>query len=206
MPEYIAIEGILACGKTTLAQKLAERLGSHCLLEETEAHPFIAEFYRDPLAYTFETELGFALIHYHQLRRAEKQGTFSGSVVADFVITKDRLFAEMNLEGKQLRLFKGVFSYLSKRVPTPSAVIYLRASLPFIMGRIKKRGREMEMEVPAAYLRSLSDEYERFFAAKHKYPVLVLDAERYDFIRRPKDVESVVERLRQLRRGAGARS
>jgi deoxyadenosine/deoxycytidine kinase len=193
--EYVSVEGVVACGKTCLAELLAQSLGWSPLLEETEVHPFIAEFYRQPDAFVFETELGFALIHYHQLHKAKRDGLFSKGVVADFMFAKDRLFADINLSGHELELFNTVFTYLNERVRQPSAIIYLKASTPFLMERIRARGRPMEKGIEPAYLDRLGAAYDGFFSSYGASPVITLDAEQHDFLSSQSDVQLVVDEL-----------
>ena len=192
---YVAVEGVLGAGKTTVARILAERIGGHALLEDVEANPFLSEFYRAPKHFVLETELAFVLIHYHQLRKAECDGLFNGPVIGDFLFEKDRLFAEVNLSGEDRDMFLALYASLSPRVRRPSAVIYLTASTSFLMSRIRSRGREMELSVEEEYLSRLEGAYRHFFAGGCEIPVITVDAETHDFLSDPESIVSLEGRL-----------
>jgi deoxyguanosine kinase len=152
----IAIEGWIGAGKTTTATICSEHLGYELLLERTEAHPFLFNFYADPDRYAIETELGFVLIHYHQLHPLEP----SISRVSDFSPVKDLIYAEMNLSGVDSELFGRVYTSLSSRIRTPDLVIYLNLAIDELMRRIRERARSYEMYVPQSYIERLVNGYE----------------------------------------------
>ncbi|HOX05298.1 MAG TPA: deoxynucleoside kinase [Planctomycetota bacterium] len=199
MPSYVAIEGVMGSGKTTLARLVADRLSIQNLVETMDIHPFMKAFYADRAAYTLETELCCALIHYHQLNRAKREGVFEQHVIADFHLYKDMLFAVANMSGPELECFRQLYAFLESRVGTPSLLLYLRAPARFLSERMKRRGRTMEEGVPIEYLEHLSRVYDEYFAALKNVPVITLQAEKYDFLERPGDIEAVVNMLQ----GAG---
>jgi deoxyguanosine kinase len=153
---FIAIEGCIGAGKTITAQLCAQRLGYEVLLERTEGHPFLHDFYADPARYAIETELAFVLIHYHQLHAAES----SNRLIADFSPAKDLLFAEMNLSDRDRALFNRVYSDLVGRIEMPDFAIFLRLPIDELIRRIKERGRAYEMYMPRPYLEKLNTTYE----------------------------------------------
>jgi deoxyguanosine kinase len=175
---WIAAEGCIGTGKTTLARLLAEHHAATALLEETTKHPFIAEFYVDPQTYAFETEMNFVLIHYHQLRRAWNQGLFTHTVFSDFTFDKDLLFADLTLKDPdEHRLFSLTYEFLKQRLPRPDLLICLRARTEFLAERIRKRGREFEAKIPFDYLDCVNAKYNEFFDSYDQSEKVVFDAQ-----------------------------
>lgn len=149
---FFAIEGCIAAGKTTTAQHVSEALALPPLMEETEAHPFLADFYQAPERFALETEMGFVLLHYHQIHRLPSSDNF----VTDFSPVKDLVFGKMNLKGDDLDLFEHVYSSIASRIPKPDLAIYLDVPLEELLQRIKTRGRPYELAIPRSYLENLS--------------------------------------------------
>lgn len=147
---YIAIEGCIASGKSSTAGLLAEALGYAQVKEQTKQHPFIAQFYADPEQFAFETELAFALIHYHQLHQLQ-----DADIVADFSPAKDMVFAEMNLAGDELKMFVSLYEMLSRRVPQPDIAIFLDLPVEECRRRCIARGRPFEAGIKIEYLERL---------------------------------------------------
>jgi len=152
---FIAIEGCIAAGKSTTARLVAGSLGHHLLLEETEHHPFLCDFYSDPARYALETELTFVLLHYHQLSHYCGQQSF----VTDFSPVKDLVFARMNLHGDDLAIFESLYSRLAGRLCRPRLTIYLDLPVDVLMARILERGRPYELAIPRTYIEHLSQCY-----------------------------------------------
>lgn len=153
---FLAIEGCIAAGKTTTALAVSEALAFPALMEETEAHPFLADFYRAPEQFALETELGFVLLHYHQMHQPLPSEDF----VTDFSPVKDLVFARMNLAKDDLALFEHVYSTMVSRIPKPDLVIYLDVPLEDLLERIKIRGRPYELVIPRSYIESLARCYQ----------------------------------------------
>ncbi|MBA2726456.1 MAG: deoxynucleoside kinase [Actinobacteria bacterium] len=151
---YVAIEGCIASGKSSTAVLLAERIGFAQVKEQTAQHPFIAQFYADPERFAFETELAFALIHYHQLHQLRR-----ADIVADFSPAKDIIFAEMNLAGEELEMFMSLYDMLSGRVPQPDVAIFLDLPAEECQRRCIARGRPFEAGIRIEYLERLRKQY-----------------------------------------------
>lgn len=188
---YIAIEGPIGAGKTTLARLLAERLEAETLLEVVEENPFLPLFYQDRKRYAFKAQVFFLLSRYRQLSRLRERPLFGG-VVADYLFDKDAIFASLNLEGPEWDLYLDLYRELSPRLPPPDLTLYLRAPVGVLLERIRKRERPFEEGMDPTYLEALSEAYERHFA-RYPHPLLVLEAEALDFSPQGPDQERVVE-------------
>src|SRR5512136_2937983 len=197
---YIAIEGVIGVGKTTLARLLRPMLEAEILLEIFEENPFLSDFYADRERYAFQTQIFFLLSRYHQQRRtvAELLGQ-SENVIADYTFEKDALFARINLKGDELEMYYRVHEALAEKIIPPDLIIYLRASTEVLMQRIASRDRPYERNMESAYIEELNQAYEAFFADHQgrRSPVQVLDTNDLDYVRRPQDLEFVAERIRQ---------
>jgi deoxyguanosine kinase len=178
---FVAIEGCIATGKTTLAMFLASHYKGRSLLEETEKHPFIKDFYLDPQDYAFQTEMNFVLIHYHQLQQAKKDSLFNSLVFSDFLFDKDLIFASLTLRhSEEQRLFRLTYDFLKKRVSPPNLLICLKAPTKFLYERIQARGRQFEAPISFDYLDKLNQKYDEFFDRYKESQKIVLDATRLD--------------------------
>ena len=155
----IAIEGCIASGKSTTARLVAQAMGWNTLLEKTEVHPFLSDFYTDPSKYAIETELNFVLLHYNQLHPLDHNQSF----VSDFSPAKDLIFARMNLREPDLSLFEHVYKGLMSKVRMPELVVFLDVPTEELMQRILRRGRPYEANMAETYIRSLRDHYELYF-------------------------------------------
>jgi deoxyguanosine kinase len=182
-PMIIAIEGCVGTGKTTIAEGLAAVRGTELLLEDLSVVPFLEEFHRDPEGCALETEFAFLLQHFHQLRLA---GRRAGEIISDFTITKDVLFAELNMKDDvEKRIFLDLFAILEKRLPPVALTVLLTASDELIVRRIRQRARSFELAMDPAYYRRLNSAYEAFFA-NHLGQILQIRADEYDFLADPK--------------------
>jgi len=174
---FLAVEGCIGSGKTTLARFLSGHFAGGLVLEETSKHPFIGEFYLDPEGFAFQTEMNFILIHYHQLQRAEKERVFERLVFSDFVFDKDRLFADLTLKDpEEQRLFTLTYDFLKRRLPTPDVLICLKAPTEFLWERIRKRARQLEVPMSYDYLDSVNAKYNDFFEGYDQSEKIVLNA------------------------------
>jgi deoxyguanosine kinase len=200
---YIAIEGPIGCGKTTLAGLLAERTGARLVLEKFDENPFLLDFYSDPLLSpakshppsAFQTQLFFLLSRFKQQREMLQMDLFYESVISDYLFVKDRIFASINLTDEELELYTEVEQALGKKVPEPDLVIYLPASVPVLLQRISKRGRSYENHLSSDYLESVVAAYNEYFFHYRQSRMIVLDADRSDFLRRPEEVDRLLEAI-----------
>ncbi len=192
---YIAIEGCIGVGKTTLCKSLASRLGGRTLLEQVEENPFLADFYKDASSMAFKTQLFFLLSRYKQQQMLVQRDLFSEVVVSDYIMFKDRIFAELTLESKEMALYDQLFSTLCQQVHLPEIIIYLRAPLDVLCARREKRGRVFEKSIESNYLANLMGAYDRFFANFSECPVLIVETEELNFPQKKEDVTYVIDAM-----------
>ena len=200
-PGYIVIEGPIGVGKTTLARKLAETFGSELLLEGASENPFISKFYENPRAAALPTQLFFLLQRARQMQALRQGDMFNPVRVADFLMEKDRLFAELTLDDDELQLYEQVYENLTFDVPTPDLVIYLQAPVEILANRIQHRGIQYERMIESAYLQRLSDAYVEFFYHYNDSPLLIVNAAEIDFATNENDFQQLLHQVRSIRNG-----
>ncbi len=200
-PGYIVIEGPIGVGKTTLAKRLAETFGSELLLEGAAENPFMAKFYENPQAAALPTQLFFLLQRARQMQELRQGDMFNPVRVSDFLMEKDRLFAELTLDLDELKLYEQVYEQLTFDVPTPDMVIYLQAPVEVLLDRISTRGIHHERLIEAAYLQRLSDAYIEFFYHYTDAPLLIVNAKDIDFANNENDYQQLLQRVKTIRSG-----
>ena len=196
---YVAIEGVIGVGKTTLARLLQTAFQAALLLEVFEENPFLGKFYSDRLRYAFQTQTFFLLSRYHQQRRAVPEALKNdGHLISDYTFQKDALFARINLVGDELDMYYRVHEALAEKIPRPNLVIYLRADTEVLMQRIALRDRSYEREMDRGYIAELNQAYEVFFSTSQPYfPTLTIDTNDLNFVSRPEDLRLIENRIRQ---------
>ena len=195
IPNYICIEGVIGAGKTSLAKMLGEWLNARVIYEKPEENPFLEDFYRDPQRYAFQTQLFFLLSRYRQQQDNVQPDLFHQTMIADYLFAKDRIFAHLNLEDRELFLYDRVASLLEKDILKPDLVVYLQSKHERLMANIKKRGRNYEKELSEDYIRSLNEAYNRFFFHYNKTPLLVVNSSLLDFVNIKEDFEELVNQI-----------
>ncbi|VAW53906.1 Deoxyadenosine kinase @ Deoxyguanosine kinase [hydrothermal vent metagenome] len=201
VPDFIVIEGPIGVGKTTLANKLAASFGSDLLLEGADENPFLEKFYDDPKAAALPTQLFFLLQRARQLKEMKQSDMFNPVRVADFLIEKDRLFAELTLDSDELELYDQVYNSLTIDVPCPDLVVYLQAPVEVLLARIQKRGLKHERFIEAAYLQRLCDSYIQFFYQYNNAPLLIVNAADIDFANNQADYKLLHQRITEVQSG-----
>jgi deoxyguanosine kinase len=201
---YIAIEGVIGVGKTTLARLLQPVFQADLLLEVFEENPFLSDFYADRQRYAFQTQIFFLLSRYHQQRRGVSQILDRGAnLIADYTFEKDSLFARINLQGDELDMYYRVHEALAEKIPLPNLIVYLRADTDVLMERITLRDRPYERNMERSYIDDLNRCYEESFA-RHQdgpsSPVLVIDTNRLDYVHNQEALDLVENRIRQALR------
>ena len=153
---YIAIEGAIGAGKTTLANMLGETLQANVVVEQFEENPFLKDFYRDPDRYAFQTQIFFLLTRYKQQQKLFQADLFHKFLVTDYIFEKDKIFAYLNLEDEELKLYETLIGAIERNIPTPDVVVYLQSNVPRLMGNIKMRARSYETEMSETYIKDLN--------------------------------------------------
>lgn len=198
---YIAVDGPIGAGKTTLSKMLAEEMGAHLCLEPSGKNPFLADFYRDRKRNAFKTQLYFLLNRYQQQLELSQQDLFRPIAICDYTFAKDMIFAKINLSDDEHSLYTTVFKLLKDKLPRPDLVIYLRADSKVLLQRIKKRGIEYELPITEQYLDDLTDGYNRYFLNYGETPLLVVDTTNQNYIERPDDFANLKRAIVQHRGG-----
>ena len=197
---HIAIEGPIGVGKTSLVQLLAERFEGVMVLEDI-TNPFLPAFYEGRAGAAFQVQMYFLLSRFQQQREIAQMNLFQRLVVADYSFPKDRIFAYLNLDDTDLRIYEKLFPVLDQEVPTPDLVIYMQASLPVLLERIKKRARDFESAIDPDYLERLSEAYSYYFFHYRETPLLVINTDDIDFVNTPADFDALVDQIVRSRRG-----
>lgn len=198
---YLAIEGVIGVGKTTLARLLQPAFQSGLLLEVFEENPFLSKFYEDRARYAFQTQMFFLLSRYHQQHRGIPQILSQGKpLISDYTFEKDSLFAQINLQGDELAMYHRVHEALGEKIPRPDLTVYLRASTDLLMQRIALRDRPYERDMDRDYIDQVNHAYDRFFLEPTRpdsFPVLVIESEPLDYVRYSEDLRWIENRIRQ---------
>jgi deoxyguanosine kinase len=200
---YIAVEGVIGVGKTTLARLSQAEFKAETLLEVFEENPFLARFYQDRKRYAFQTQIFFLLSRYQQQHEAIPAALARGNLISDYTFDKDQIFARLNIEADELVMYERVHSIMATKIVKPDLVVYLRADTNTLMERIALRDRSYERAMEREYIAALGRTYDDFFAHYSIAPVLTLDVNQLDFVHRAEDLRAVVERIRaRLEEGA----
>lgn len=192
---YIAVEGPIGVGKTSLARKLADSLGGHLVLEEVWENPFLERFYQDGSSAALPAQMFFLFARARQLESLRQADLFSQVRVSDYLFAKDRIFAELNLAPEELSLYNQVEATLKLEVPVPDLVIYLQSSVDSLLERIARRGIPVERAIDRRYLERLAEAYARFFHAYDDGPLLIVNASQIDPIHNRADYEQLFRRI-----------
>lgn len=190
---YISVEGVIGAGKTTLSKLLTEKLKADLILEQFEANPFLDKFYLDRKRYAFQTQIFFLLNRYQQQQSLMQATLFAEYLVSDYIFEKDKIFAYLNLEGDELKLYETLAFQLEKNIVKPDIVIYLQASVDRLMDNIHKRNREMEKNMQRSYIEQLADAYNHFFFMYKSTPLLIVNATEMDFLNNQKDLDELIK-------------
>ncbi len=195
---YIAIEGAIGVGKTTLSRLLASRFQADLLLEVFEENPFLADFYTDRDTYAFQTQIFFLLSRYHQQQEVPLALTSGNNLIADYTFEKDVLFARLNLSGDELETYFSVHNALAEKLPLPDLIVYLQAETDVLMQRIAQRDRPYERNMDQNYIESLNIAYSGFYNEGHTgAPVLQINTNQLNYVAKEQDLDWVEKRIRQ---------
>jgi deoxyguanosine kinase len=200
-PRYLAVEGPIGVGKTSLVEILAQRLQARAVLEVAEENPFLKDFYRDMRRYAFQAQLYFLLTRYRQQQELLQFDLFRQRLISDYLFPRDRIFAHVTLDDHELALYEKIHALLEVRVPKPDFVIYLQADVDALYKRISIRGRAYERDIPRAYLEDVVQSYNHFFFHYTETPLLVVNTTEIDFVKRKGDLEDLITQIQSIKRG-----
>jgi len=192
---YIAVEGPIGVGKTSLTRLLARELGARLILEEVEENPFLARFYDEPDKFSLPVQLYFLLTRYNQQRALAQQDLFAQRTVADYLFAKDRIFAGLNLAPEEMTLYDSVYRLLDARMPKPDLVVYISAKVQVLAERLRKRNRDFERNITFEYLERVSVAFRDFFFYYDETPLLVVDTSEIDFVEDSEDLRELVREI-----------
>lgn len=201
LPRYIAVEGCIGVGKTTLARNIARLFNYDMLLEQAEENPFLARFYQDPKATALPTQLFFLFQRANQLQALRQDDIFEPVRVADFLIEKDQLFAQVTLDDDELKIYQQVYDKLTINAPRPDLVIYLQAPLDVLSDRIRQRGNPIEQQISNDYLKALNDAYTEFFHYYDGAPLLIVNAKDLNLAQNRDHFKQLVEYILTIKSG-----
>jgi len=196
---YVAIEGVIGVGKTTLARLLQSAFEAEILLEVFEENPFLSDFYSDRARYAFQTQIFFLLSRYHQQRRGVTQAVATGNnLLSDYTFAKDALFARINLQGDELEMYRRVHEALAEKIPLPDLLVYLRADTDVLMQRFALRDRTYERNMERGYIDELNHAYDEFFTVPYDHtPVLTIDTNNINIVQNPEHLKQVENKIRE---------
>ena len=190
---YIAIEGPIGVGKTSLAEIIADKLNTRKALEDFEENPFLDNFYDNIEEYAFQTQMFFLLQRYKQQQEIKQLDVMQKGVVTDYMFDKDRLFASFTLSGPEMELYSRVADILEQDIIKPDLVVYLQADTPLLMQYIKKRGRDLEKGVTSDYIDLVNQRYQEFIVNYEDTPLLIINTNNIDFVENPRDLDELLE-------------
>lgn len=200
-PKYICIEGVIGVGKTSFCRLLGDYLGALTIYELPEENPFLADFYKNPQRFAFQTQLFFLLSRYRQQQESFQTDLFFEYTVSDYLFAKDRIFAHLNLEDRELVLYDRVASLLERDIPKPDLVVYLQSTPERLLANIRARGRTYEKNMPEDYIRSLNEAYNRFFFHYNETPLLVINSTVIDFVNNRQDFIDLTKQIMRSHTG-----
>ncbi len=192
---YIAIEGVIGAGKTSLARKLKERLNAEPVLEQFEVNPFLEKFYSDRRRFAFQTQMFFLINRFKQQQELNQENLFIEYIVCDYLFDKDKIFAYMNLSGEELKLYEILFPLLSRSLRKPDLVVYLQSSMDRLMYNIKRRNRKIERNLTRGYIEELVEAYNHFFFRYKETPLLIVNSSEIDFVNSDKDFDELFKQI-----------
>lgn len=192
---FVAIEGVIGAGKTTLAELLSDRNSARLVLEQFEENPFLPKFYENRKRYAFQTQLAFLASRFKQQQNMTSPDLFDECIISDYIFEKDRIFARLNLDEDELALYDNIYGIMTGISARPDLVIYLQSSVERLLKNIASRGRDYEKHITPEYLQELSDAYNQFFYHYSKSPLIIINATKIDFVNNPEHLTYIEEQI-----------
>ena len=199
--KYIAIEGVIGAGKTSLARKIKDKLNAELLLEQFDANPFLEKFYSDRSRYAFQTQMFFLINRFKQQEELSQEDLFRDYIVSDYLFEKDRIFAYLNLNSEELKLYESLYPLLARSLRKPDLVVFLQSSTDRLMHNIKNRNRKIERALNRSYIEELSEAYNHFFFRYNSTPLLIVNSTEIDFVNSDGDFEELFKQIFRKDRG-----
>ena len=199
--KYIAIEGVIGAGKTSLARKIKDKLNAELLLEQFDANPFLEKFYSDRNRYAFQTQMFFLVNRFKQQEELSQEDLFRDYIVSDYLFEKDRIFAYLNLNSEELKLYESLYPLLARSLRKPDLVVFLQSSTDRLMHNIKNRNRKIERALNRSYIEDLSEAYNHFFFRYNSTPLLIVNSTDIDFVNSDGDFEELFKQIFREDRG-----
>lgn len=193
--KYIAIEGVIGAGKTTLAKMLSQKMNANLVLESYEDNPFLEKFYKNPRRYALHTQMYFLMSRYKQLLELRQDDLFHEYIVADYIFEKDKIFAYLNLADDELELYERMVSFIERNLKKPDLVIYLQSTVDRLMANINKRGRSAEKNMSETYISDLNEAYNYFFFRFKASRVMIVNATEMDFVNNENDFNNLIAEI-----------
>ena len=198
---YIAIEGVIGAGKSSLAKRIGERLNAKLIMEQFDNNPFLENFYNDRKRFAFQTQMFFLINRFKQQQELHQEDLFADHIVCDYIFEKDRIFAYMNLSKDELNLYESIYPLLARALRKPDLVIFLQSSTDRLMFNIKKRSRKIERAITRSYLDELSEAYNHYFFRYNSTPLLIVNSSEIDFVSSDKDIDELFKQIFREDRG-----
>ena len=200
--EFIAVEGAIGVGKTSFTRILGKRLNAKVILENVEENPFIKEFYQNPKEFAFITQINFLFLRYEQQKKLSQRDLFHPRIIIDYAFWKDRIFACVNLDEKELALYDKIADFLVKDVPIPDLIIFLQSGYKRLMENIRKRNYPFEENITEDYLRIINEAYNQYFFNYSVSPLLVINTNEIDFVMNPEEIDNIIDYIKTPFKGA----
>ena len=198
---YIAIEGAIGAGKTSLAKLLADKLHAKLVLENASENPFLGKFYKNPEQFAFQAQIFFLLSRYQQQIDLQQQDLFERITISDYLFVRDEIFASLNLDMDEISMYRHLHSLLKKKVILPDLVVFLQVSTDNLVERIKTRGISFEQNISSDYLEEVNQAFNNFFFHYKEVPLLVINTNEIDFVHSHEDLDNLVKEIKEMGKG-----